>query len=70
MFSIWIPVKDGDPSAFQLMKRHYTYHPHALRARRADRLAGRKAVARFCRVHRRVRGLSARLRQRILQTLG
>jgi hypothetical protein len=26
---IWIPVKDGNPAAFQLMKRHYTFHPYS-----------------------------------------
>lgn len=24
----WLPAKDGDPRAFALMRRHYSYHPY------------------------------------------
>ena len=28
MSDYWIPVKDGDPRAFDLMRRHYTFQPY------------------------------------------
>ena len=26
---LWLPAKDGDPRAFAIMRRHYTYHEYA-----------------------------------------
>lgn len=25
----WLPIKDGDPRAYEIMKRHYTFHDYA-----------------------------------------
>ncbi len=33
MLGLWVPVKDGDPRAYELFKRHYTALPYKKRKR-------------------------------------